>query len=419
MVAVIKTGHSVHRILNYNEHKVKQGVAVCIGASNYPVDAEQMSLSMKLNRLQKQLQLNENVTRGSVHISLNFDISESLLPDKKLYAIAETYMDKIGFGDQPFLVYRHNDAGHPHIHIVSVKVRADGSRIDMNNMGRNQSKQARKEIEKTFGLVAAEAQKKQEAYKLKPVSANKVLYGKSATKAAMQNVLEHVLNQYKYTSLPELNAVLKQYNVVAERGIDDSRVYKHNGLLYRVLDDNGRPVGVPIKASLFYNKPTLRFLEQKFTANEPLRVPHKSRVKNAIDVALLSRKLSLSGLVRALEKQGIATVVRQNDEGVIYGITYVDHQTRCVFNGSALGKPYSAKGVQERCLQNMAVAQPGTGIITQQRSSAAKQEPAVTPAANAGLLDELMQPEQVSAYTPHQLKKKRKKKKRNNLNNNQ
>ncbi len=36
MVAVIKTGHSIHRILNYNENKVKQGVAECIGAGNYP-----------------------------------------------------------------------------------------------------------------------------------------------------------------------------------------------------------------------------------------------------------------------------------------------------------------------------------------------------------------------------------------------
>ncbi len=27
MVAVIKTGHSIHRILNYNENKVKEGVA--------------------------------------------------------------------------------------------------------------------------------------------------------------------------------------------------------------------------------------------------------------------------------------------------------------------------------------------------------------------------------------------------------
>jgi type IV secretory pathway VirD2 relaxase len=126
-----------------------------------------MSLSMKLNRLLMQLELNENVKRNSVHISLNFHPSESHLSKEKLLEIAENYMERIGFGNQPYLVYQHQDAGHPHIHIVSIKVCPDGSRIDMNNIGRNQSEQARKVIENEFGLVNAEAQKKTE----KPIKA--------------------------------------------------------------------------------------------------------------------------------------------------------------------------------------------------------------------------------------------------------
>ena len=230
MVTVIKTGHSIHRIFNYNENKVKEGVAECIGAGNYPIDSDKMSLSMKLNRFLKQVELNENVKRNSVHISLNFHPLESHLSKEKILEIAAIYMDKIGFGKQPYLVFQHHDAGHPHIHIVSIKVRPDGSRIDMNNIGRNQSEQARQAIEKEFGLINAESQRKQEQYLLKPVSVAKVLYGKSQTKMAIQNVLESVLSQYRYTSLPELNAVLKQYNVMAERGSENSRVYQLNYL---------------------------------------------------------------------------------------------------------------------------------------------------------------------------------------------
>ncbi len=63
MVAVIKTGHSIHRILNYNENKVKEGVAKIISAANYPIDVEKLSFTQKLNRLLKQVALNENVTR--------------------------------------------------------------------------------------------------------------------------------------------------------------------------------------------------------------------------------------------------------------------------------------------------------------------------------------------------------------------
>ena len=48
-------------------------------------------------------------------------------------------------------------------------------------------------------------------------------------------------------------------------------------------------------------------------------------------------------------KERIQLISRQNDKGVIYGLTYIDHQTKCVFNGSDLGKQYSANAIQQRC----------------------------------------------------------------------
>src|SRR6266536_2611641 len=149
--------------------------------------------------------------KNSVHISLNFDPSEKL-DEATLKNIADTYMNKIGFGDQPYLVYQHFDAGHPHIHIVTTNIQRDGSRIKSHNIGRNQSEKARKEIELSYGLVRAESHQQKEAYQLKPINALKVQYGRSETKRAITNVLDRVLSNYKYTSLPELNAVLKQYN---------------------------------------------------------------------------------------------------------------------------------------------------------------------------------------------------------------
>jgi hypothetical protein len=343
-------------------------------------------------------------------------------------------MEKIGFGKQPYLIYQHHDAGHPHIHLVSIKVRPDGSRIDMNNIGRNQSEQARKAIDKEFGLVSAEAQIKQEQYRLTPISAPKVMYGKSQTKMAVQYVLEAVLNQYRYTSLPELNAVLSQYNVMAERGGENSRVYHHNGLLYRILDVDGNPIGVPIKASLFYNNPTLKILEEKFKENETKRMPHKARIKNAIDMILTGEKLILQDLIKTLEKQGIHVALRQSEKGLIYGVTYVDHQTKCVFNGSELGKQYSAKAIQERCQQNPVSeqklpphsAQKSIGLQSQANAVEAETKAHINAMQIAApineienILDVLMQPEQTSNYLPYQLKRNKKRRKRKNLNNNQ
>jgi hypothetical protein len=434
MVAVIKTGHSIHRILKYNENKVKEGVAECIGEGNYPMDVGDMDLNMKLNRLLKQVDLNTNVKRNSVHVSLNFDPSETNLEKDRLMEIADTYMQKIGFGEQPYLVYQHHDAGHPHIHIVSIKVRSDGGRIDMQNIGKNQSEKARKQIEKDFGLVAADEPKRMQGFELKPIDVKKVEYGKVHSKRAITNVLEAVLEKYRFTSLPELNAVLRQYNVLAERGDEKSRVYQNKGLFYRILDEYGKPIGVPIKASLFYNKPTLNFLEERFRVNEVERNPYKAKIKNVIDKAFIGKATTLEHLIKVLEKQGIHVALRKNGEGQVYGITYVDHQTKCVFNGSALGKQYSAKAIQERCLQEgifepnllahsvqnrsglhpLAIASEGVTSADHQPTGRTSLCPEI-----GKVLDVVLQPEETSDYMPYQLKKKRRKKKRRTINNQQ
>ena len=218
-------------------------------------------------------------------------------------------MQRIGFGNQPYLVYRHFDSGHPHIHIVSIKIRSDGSRIDTQNIGRNQSETARKEMEIYYNLQKAEDSKYRQINKLKRDSVQKVQFGKTETKRAITNVLDAVINNYRFTSLAELNAVLKQYNVTADRGSENSRVYQTRGLAYRIVDEQGNKAGVPIKASDFYNKPTLTFLEEKFKLNETARIPYKVRVKNAVDLALIRQpQVSLENLIKALEKQGIDMV---------------------------------------------------------------------------------------------------------------
>jgi len=348
MVSVLNAGKSLRNTLNYNEQKLRQGKATLIHSAGFGKDTQQLSFSDKLGHLQKLASRNERTTVNSIHISLNFDPSEKLSEDT-LRRIAESYIQKIGFEGQPFLVYQHHDAGHPHVHIVTTNIRPDGKRIKLHNIGRNQSEKARKAIEKEFQLVRADYHQRQALYELKPVNAQKVQYGRSETKRAITTVLDHVIPTYKYSSLPELNAVLRSYNVVADQGGNDSRIFKANGLVYRVLDEQGKRVGVPIKASDLYNKPTLKVLQQRFDQNETAKQAHKQRVKNAVDLSFARQpNLSLSGLTESLRKENIQLFLRQNADGVIYGITYIDHKNKAVFNGSTLGKPYGANQIVQR-----------------------------------------------------------------------
>ena len=348
MVAVIHAGGSLREAINYNERKVQKKDAVFLEAGYYLKDPADLTFKQKLARFENLIALNDKVKVTHLHVTLNFAPGEDLAAEQ-LKEIAALYLERIGFAHQPYLLYQHHDSGHPHLHLVTTTIKPDGSSINLHNIGRNQSAKARREIEKEFGLIKADGRGNRD-FELKPVSTQKVEYGETETKRAISNVLQSVLKSYKYTSLPELNAALKQYNVMADRGSEDSRIFKNNGLVYHALDASANRVGVPIKASDFHFKPTLKYLNQQFAINESERAKHKTRIKNTIDLMLLGRHgHSVQSLAAELEKEGIRMVLRKSDSGLLYGVTYVDNRTKCVFNGSALGKSYSAKGILERC----------------------------------------------------------------------
>jgi hypothetical protein len=276
MVTVIKFGKALRSPYHYNENKVKAGAAEFIHSANYGKDTEQMSRKDRIARLEKLAALHETAKLKSVHITLNFDPSEKI--DKNtLQEIVDDYMTRIGYGNQPYIVYQHTDAGHPHVHVVSTTIRPDGTRIPTHNIGKNVSEPARQAIEKEFGLVRASDHQLRQPYQTQPLEPEKVLYGRTETRRAITIVLDGVLEKYPYTSLAELNAILRKYNVMADNGSEGSRIRQRGGLVYRVLDDQGKKVGVPIKASDIYSKPTLKFLEKQFTKNATLRQAAQKR----------------------------------------------------------------------------------------------------------------------------------------------
>lgn len=408
----------MQRALNYNEKKVQQGKAECIHAGNYLLNPEQMNFYQKRERLQDLISLNERSKKTNIlHISLNFDPSEKL-SKQKLAEIAGIYMEKIGFGQQPFLVYQHHDAGHPHLHIVTTNIQADGRRIDTYNIGRNQSEKARKEMERELGLVVAQGRKQAQVTEIKPVEVQKVQYGKSETRRSITNVLDAVLDHFKYTSLAELNAVLKQYNVAADRGSEKGIIYKSKGLLFHLLDEKGKKAGIPIKASLIHSQPTLKNLEKKFAENEHTRQPDKKKLKTAIDWVLTKTPGSLDEFIRALRKEKIQTIIRENKEGIKYGITFIDYRTKSVFNGSDIGKEYSMSGIQKKLKgeqkngeQKVTEKKPlVTPALSKESSPEKADEKKEKQNDSTDLLKELTAPEKSFHLLPYELIRKKKKK---------
>ncbi|WP_170122784.1 relaxase/mobilization nuclease domain-containing protein [Mucilaginibacter oryzae] len=336
------------RVISYNEHKVKAGAADLLVASGWLKEPGDLGFTELLRRFEKLTDLNQRTTKNALHVSLNFDPSEKLSPEK-MEQIAAEYLEGLGFGGQPYLVYRHRDAAHPHIHLVSTNIRADGTAISMHKLAKLRSEPARLALEKKYGLVPAGGQQKKAVLLPEPVDAARVIYGRAETKQAIGKVLNFVLRSYKFASLAELNSVLGLYYVVADPGSSDSRIRQHDGLVFRVLDSDGEKLGPPIKASLFAGKRQLKDLQVLFARNKFKPDEAARRVRGIIGRACLADQLKLAVLVAALKKDGVDVVLRRNDGGMIYGLTYVDHVTKVVFNGSELGKVYSAKAVLERC----------------------------------------------------------------------
>lgn len=171
MVAKITQPEDIHRPVYYNENKVKEGVAKCIGSNGFLKEFSELTIADKLQRFDRLHALNDAQYK-TLHISLNFAPGEKLEEDR-LRQIAADYMEQIGFGGHAYLVYQHLDAGHPHIHIVVTAIREDGSRKDFHNIGKNESEKARKAIEIKYRLIKAEEQKSNEKNTIKPLNTQK------------------------------------------------------------------------------------------------------------------------------------------------------------------------------------------------------------------------------------------------------
>jgi len=397
--------------LIYNENKIKAGKAMLMATNGYTKSDDKLTFHDKLFRLTDLAERNLRTKTNTLHLSLNFDVNEKI-ETEKLIDIAGDYMKRIGFEYQPYLIYQHFDAGHPHVHIVTTNIQADGMRISLNNIGLLKSEPARKAIEIEYGLVKASDKSLindvAADLKIQPVK-----YGETDTKRAITNIVNEIAKSYKYASLPELNAVLNLYNVTADKGSKESIMFKNGGLNYWVIDGNGHKIGVPIKASCIYQKPTLKVLEGRFKLNEYLRKPFKETLKTKIDKAKL-QATSIDQFKQDLKKDQVIVVVRQNAEGRIYGLSYIDQMAKVVFNGSDLSKAYSAGAVIDALKFKISGKDSSTTEQAFEKTGhvSSISELTINNANGRSLMDDLLNPLNTDQGMPNQFGPKKKKKRR-------
>jgi len=348
MFAKISTHGSIHIPLRYNELKVAEGKAECIGAENFLKTVDRLSMQDKIDRFWQRSSLNEMVLKNSAHISLSFGKND-VLDNEKMNRIASQYMIRMPFKDQPQLIYRHYDTGHPHLHIVATTIQADGSKIHLRPKHLRESIAICRELESEFSLQPNRRSTTEDLATFQVQHAQKVVYGEPDLKRRVSDVLNTVVDHYQYTSMDEFNAILREYNVVANTGSENSRLQKVGGLYYHVLDENGDRVGVPLKAGGFLLKPTLTRLEEHFVLSQSQREASRERLQTVIDWSLAGQVPDWNRWREDLQRDGISVVFNKSKKDAEDQLYFIDHRTKSVFSAHTLGDPYTLHAIRERC----------------------------------------------------------------------
>ncbi|WP_296944976.1 hypothetical protein [uncultured Dysgonomonas sp.] len=169
----------------------------------------------------------------------------------------------------------------------------------------------------------------------------------------MANIIKPLSEMYSFQTLGEYRALLSLYNIGVEEIKGENKGKAYRGLVYSALDSDGNRVGTPLKSSLFGKEHGLDRLEKRFEkSKETIKVNGIAKQTRATVSASFASTRTESEFRAALREKGIDLVLRRNDEGRIYGATFIDHNQRVVLNGSRLGKEFSANVLNERFADN-------------------------------------------------------------------
>ena len=342
MVAKINTGSSLFGALSYNQEKIDSNEAKIL-FSNRIMQQGDGEHSMYLNQksFEPYLMANNKTEKPILHISIN-PHPDDKLTDEQMSEIAQEYMDKMGYGDQPYLIYKHEDLDRHHLHIVSVNIDETGKKLD-SNYDYKRSKDITRELEKKYNLLPAEKKVASEKLALKRIDPKL-----GDIKKQVSNTTKALMKTYKFQSVNEYRALLSIYGLTVEEIKGEAKGKLFHGLVYSVLDKKGNKVGNPFKSSLLGKDVGVSALNKRINYSKKAmkEQPNTQRAKEIV-ATILANNPHRNKFENELNKNGISVLFRENIDKRIYGVTFIDHESKEVFKGSKLGKEFSANTFQE------------------------------------------------------------------------
>ena len=337
MIAKIGRGSHLKGVLLYNYEKVEkdQGNIIHCHRMIHSLTGE-FTIPLLERSFEPYLIANNKTEKPILHISLNPNPKDAI-SNETFNALAENYMQEMGYGDQPYVVFKHTDTERTHIHIVSVCVDEYGKRIS-DSFEKVRSMKVCRKLEKQFKLTSAIGKKEKKDIPIQKVNAKT-----DNLKQQIASVLTFVNENYNYQTFGEYNALLSFFNITSQevRGIVHGK--EKRGLVYFATDSLCKKVSNPFKSSRFSPPIGLTDLQRKFKKSKAFIDTHKpqKRVRELVRDAMQNYQ-NQDDFKKYLQHNKISTFVRENKQGRIYGISFIDHTSKTVLNGSRLGKDVSA-----------------------------------------------------------------------------
>lgn len=336
MIAKISATENLGGALGYNFKKVeKEEASILLTQGLYQNKEETYTMAEVFADMEALVPKKYRTKKVVFHCSLNPHPDEKP-SDERLTQIAKEYMEALGYGNQPYIVFKHNDIAREHIHIVSLRVDSRGQKIN-DKFEKRRSKKITDALERKFSLIPS-SKVTDKAMKETP----KIDTTQRNIKEQMSNVVRMVLKHYRFCSLGELNDILSKYNLAVEEVKTEFRGKKYDGLVYGPTDDKGDKVSSPIHASDIGRGVGYTAVQNKMQKSKQAIKPLRSIIRYRVLQTMRTSPKTEEELQQRLEEQGLRVFIRKNESGRIYGITFIDDKEGIALNGSRLGKGYVA-----------------------------------------------------------------------------
>lgn len=254
MIIKIHQACSTKNALFYNERKVDKKWASFYHSQNMPVLNPFMGdKNDRYKIFQKIEDRNTRVKKPGLHISVNPSVSDLVrLGDAGIRTEIGNLMEHLGYGNQPYLVYKHADLERVHFHIVSTRIDCDTGKKIKDSYEKEKTQRFVKDLELKYKLT-------------KDDQPEKLNYRFSGSSKNLKQNLESLfgqLNRMEFITSREMyDQALKLFNVEIRKAGRGHSVF--------VTDESGNPVRYLVKMSDFEKRPKF-CLSEKQDMNEKI-----------------------------------------------------------------------------------------------------------------------------------------------------